>query len=67
MASLNREKANLTKECNIKLHKVCVKLVSYMCDGATSHQSMLQLLEEQLLPDSLQAYFPHTCDPETKI
>ena len=61
------EKANLTKECIIKLHEVGVKVVSFTCDGPTSHQSMLKLLGARLLPDSLQAYFPHPCDPEAKI
>ena len=61
------EKANLTKECIIKLHEVGVRVVSLACDGPTSHQSMLKLLGTQLLPDILQAYFPHPCDPEAKI
>ena len=28
---------------------------------------MLKLLGAELSPDNLQAYFPHTCDPKTKI
>ena len=62
-----QEKANLTKECITKLHEVGVKVVSFTCDGPTSHQSMLKLLGAQLLPGNLQAYFQHPCDPKAKI
>ena len=61
------EKANLTKECITKLHEVGVKVVSFTCDGPTSHQSMLRLLGAKLLPGNLQAYFQHPCDPKSKI
>ena len=61
------QKANLTKECIIKLHKVGVRVVSLTCNDPTSHQSLLKLLGARLLPDILQAYFPHPCDPEAKI
>ncbi len=61
------EKANLTKECITKLHEVGVKVVSFTCDGPSSHQSMLKLLSAQLLPGNLQAYFQHPCDPKAKI
>ena len=62
-----QEKANLTKECIIKLHEVGVKVVSFTCDGPSSHQSMLKLLGAQLLLGSLQAYFQHPCDLKAKI
>ena len=62
-----QEKADLMKECITKLHEVGVKLVSFTCDGPTSHQSMLKLLSAQLLPGNLQAYFQHPCDPKAKI
>ena len=62
-----REKANLTKECITKLHEVGVKVVSFTCDGPSSHQSMLKILGAQLSPDNLQAYFQHPCDPNAKI
>ena len=61
------EKANLTKECIAKLHDVGVKVVSFTCDGPTSHQSMLKALGARLAPDNLQAYFEHPCDPAAKI
>ena len=61
------EKANLTKECITKLHEVGVKVVSFTCDGPTSHQSMLKILGARPLPDSLQAFFPHPCDSSAKI
>jgi hypothetical protein len=65
---LTREKkANLTKECITKLHEVGVKVVSFTCDGPTSHQAMLKLLGAQLLTGNLQAYFQHPCDPKAKI
>ena len=47
---LTGEKANLTKECITKLHEVGVKVVSFMCNDPTSHQSMLKLIGTQLLP-----------------
>ena len=31
------QKANLTKECIIKLHEEKVKVVSFTCDGPSSH------------------------------
>ncbi|CAB4037339.1 THAP domain-containing 9, partial, partial [Paramuricea clavata] len=62
-----QEKANLTKECITKLHEVGVKVVSFTCDGPTSHQAMLKLLGAQLSPGNLQAYFQHPCDPTAKI
>ena len=61
-----QEKANLMKECITKLHEVGVKVVSFTCNGPTSHQSMLKLLGAQLLPDNLQEYFQHLCDPKAK-
>ena len=61
------EKANLTKDCIIKLHEVGVKVVSFTCDGPTSHQSMLKLLGAQLSSDNLQAFFQHPCDPKAKV
>ena len=61
------EKAGLTKECIAKLHDVGVKVVSFTCDGPTSHQSMLKALGARLSPDNLQAYFEHPCDPNAKI
>ena len=61
------QKANLTKECITKLHEVGVKVVSFTCDGPTSHQAMLKLLGAQLSPDNLQAYFQHPCDPKAKV
>ena len=68
MNGLTREqKANLTKECITKLHKVGVKVVSFSCDGPTSHQAMLKLLGTQLSLDGLQAFFQHPCEPKAKI
>ncbi|CAB3985600.1 Hypothetical predicted protein [Paramuricea clavata] len=61
------EKANLTKECITKLHEVGVKVVSFMCDGPTSHQAMLKLFGAQLSPGNLQVSFQHPCDPTAKI
>jgi hypothetical protein len=61
------EKANLTKECITKLHEAGVKVVSFMCDGPTSHQSMLKLLGAQQSLVNLQAYFQHPCDLKAKI
>lgn len=61
------EKANLTKECITKLHEVGVKVVSFTCDGPTSHQAMLKILGAKLSPDSLLAYFEHPCDPNAKV
>ena len=57
-----KEKANLTKDCLTKLHEVGVKVVSFPCDGPTTHQAMLKSLGAKLSADNLQAYFPHPCD-----
>ena len=61
------EKANLTKDCLTKLHKVGVKVVSFTCNGPTTHQAMLKLLGARLSADNMQAYFPHPCDSSEKI
>ena len=61
------EKANLTKDCLTKLHEVGVKVVSFTCDGPTTHQAMLKLLGARLSADNLQAYFPHPCDNNQRI
>ena len=61
------EKANLTKDCLTKLHEVGVKVVSFACDGPTTHQAMLKLLGARLSADNMQAYFPHPCDNNEKI
>ena len=61
------EKANLTKDCIRKLHDVGVKVVSFTCDGPTTHQAMLKLLGAVLSVDNMQAYFPHPCDENEKI
>ena len=61
------EKANLTKDCLTKLHEVGVKVVSFTCDGPTTHQAMLKLLAARLSADNLQAYFPHSCDNNQRI
>ena len=61
------EKANLTKDCITKLHEVGVKVVSFTCDGPTTHQAMLKLLGARLSADNMQAYFPHPCDSNEKI
>ena len=61
------EKANLTKDCIRKLHDVGVKVVSFTCDGPTTHQAMLKLLGAVLSVYNMQAYFPHPCDENEKI
>ena len=61
------EKANLTKDCLTKLDEVGVKVVSFTCDGPTTHQAMLKLLGARLSADNLQAYFPHPCDNNENI
>ena len=61
------EKANLTKDCLAKLHEVGVKVVSFTCDGPTTHQAMLKLLGARLSADNMQAYFPHPCDSNAKV
>ena len=61
------DKANLTKTCISKLHDVGVKVVSFTCDGPSSHLSMLKVLGAKLSPDNLQAYFQHPCEPAAKI
>ena len=44
-----------------------VKVVSFTCDGPTTHQVMLKLLGARLSADDMQAYFPHPCDSNEKI
>ena len=61
------EKANLTKDCLTKLHEVEVKVVSFTCDGPTTHQAMFKLLGARLSAENLQAYFPHPCDNNQRI
>ena len=61
------EKANLTRDCLTKLHETKVKVVSFTCDGPTTHQAMLKLLVGRLSAEDMQAYFPHPCDNNEKI
>ena len=61
------EKANLTKDCLTKLHEVGVNVVSFTCDGPTTHQAMLKKLGVQLSVENMQAYFLHPCDKGKKI
>ena len=61
------EKANLTKDCLTKLHEVGVNVVSFTCDGPTTHQAMLKKLGVQLSAENMQAYFLHPCDKDKKI
>ena len=61
------EKANLTRDCLTKLHETKVKVVSFTCDGPTTHQAMLKLLGGRLSAEDMQAYFPHPCDNNEKI
>ena len=61
------EKANMMKDCLTKLHEVGVKVVSFTCDGPTTHQAMLKSLGAQLSADNLQAYFPHPCDNNQRV
>ena len=61
------EKANLTKNCLTKQHKVGVNVVSFTCNGPTTHQAMLKKLGVQLSAQNMQAYFLHPCDKDKKI
>ena len=42
-------------------------MVSFTCDGPSSHLSMLKVLGAKLSADNLQAYFQHPCEPAAKI
>ena len=51
------KKANLTRYCLTKLHEAKVKVVSFTCDGPTTHQAMLKLIGGRLSAEDMQAYF----------
>ena len=48
------KKANLTKDWLTKLHKVGMNVVSFTCDGPTTHQAMSKKLGVQLSAENMQ-------------
>ena len=57
-----RERANIVKQCLLKLHDVGVTVISLTCDGPSCHFSMMHELGANLDLVNLQAYFCHPAD-----
>ena len=56
------ERANLVKQCLMKLHDVGVRVVSLTCDGPSFHLSMMKELGASLDPANLNPSFVHPSD-----
>ena len=56
------ERANLVKQCLMKLHDVGVRVVSLTCDGPSCHLSMMKELGASLDPADLNPSFVHPSD-----
>ena len=61
------EKANLVSNCLERLYHVGVKVISFTCDGPSSHITMLRHLGAQLDDSALEPSFPHPSDPSVKV
>ena len=61
------EKANLVSNCLERLFHVGVKVISFTCDGPSSHIAMLRHLGAHLDDSALEPSFPHPSDPSVKV
>ena len=61
------ERANLVKECLVRLHDVGVQVVSHTCDGPSCHITMMKVLGATISPPNLLPTIPHPADPEKKV
>ena len=61
------EKANLVSNCLERLFHVGVKVISFTCDGPSSHFTMLRHLGTHLDNSALDPSFPHPSDLSVKV
>lgn len=61
------ERANLVKQCLLKLHDIGVLVASVTCDGPSCNFSMMEKLGVKLNPPSITSYFPHPADPSLRV
>ena len=62
-----QERANLVKQCVMKLNDVGVRTVSLTCDGPSCHFTMMKELGASLEYPNIKPYFPHPADSSKKI
>ena len=60
------ERANLVRVCIKKLYDAVVSITSLICDGPSSHFSMMSALGANLDPLNIQAFFTHPLRPEKR-
>jgi len=57
------ERANLVRQCLMKLYDVGVNIVSLTCDGPSCHFSMMKELGAVIDPSNLKGWFVHPSNP----
>lgn len=62
-----QERANLVKQCIMKLHDIGVRTVSLTCDGPSCHFSMMKELGASLDAKDIVHCFEHPSDPTMKV
>ena len=61
------ERANLIKQCLLKLHDVGVRIPTVTCDGPSCNFAMLEALGADLQPPNVRPYFDHPADSSLKV
>ena len=56
------ERANMIKQCLLKLHDTGVLVSSITCDGPSCNFAMMDALGVKLDPQNITSYFPHPAD-----
>ena len=61
------ERANMIRQCLLKLHDVGVLVASVTCDGPTCNFAMMDELGVKLDPPHITSSFPHPADPTLHV
>ena len=61
------ERANLVRQCLLKLSDIGVMVISLTCDGPTVHMAMYRELGACMHPENLDPSSPRSADPEQKV
>ena len=61
------ERANIIKECLLRLHAIGARVLSLTCDGPSCHFAMLRALGANMDVLNMKPSFPHPADPSDKI
>ncbi len=61
------ERANLIKQCLLKLHDIGVEVASVTCDGPSCNFSMMEAMGVKLDPPDMKSYFLHPADSSVRV